>query len=152
MACPVPLQLWVKDPQRLNRNTAPAVRSAVSPEPKRDSNFDQAAPDGSCARLSSASPGAWRGCSIAWDGRAEHPHRPLDEEQLRYRQRKAPGALRRPAGADREVGPYFHGSVALRQAEPDGRQLTIILLVLILAVVATYVAANIIASWCWACG
>lgn len=90
--------------------------------------------------------------SIAWDGRPEHPHRPLDEEQLRYRHRNAPGAARRPAGADGEVGRYFNGSVALRQADPDVRQLTIILLVLILAVVATYVAANLITSWCWACG
>jgi hypothetical protein len=91
--------------------------------------------------------------SIAWDGRRELRHRPLDEAQERHRRhRNAPGASRRPAGADGELGPYLNGSVALRQADPDGRQLTIILLVLILAVVATYVAANIIASWCWACG
>jgi hypothetical protein len=38
--------------------------------------------------------------SIAWDGRPEHPHRPLDEEQILFRRRKlAKASWPRRAGA-----------------------------------------------------
>lgn len=90
--------------------------------------------------------------SIAWDGRPDHPHRPLDEDQLRYLRRVT---ARRPSGPARgatEVAAYPNGSTAIRQADRELRILNLVLLALILGVVMVYLAANLVASWCWACG
>lgn len=43
--------------------------------------------------------------SIAWDGRPEHPHRPLDEEQLHFRARRAKGHHRNPISSPGLVDP-----------------------------------------------
>lgn len=90
--------------------------------------------------------------SIAWDGRPDHPHRPLDEDQLRYRRRATARPRSAPARGATEVGAYLNGSAAIRQADRELRILNLVLLALILGVAMVYLAANLIASWCWACG
>lgn len=90
--------------------------------------------------------------SIAWDERPDHPHRPLDEEQLRYRRRGSGRPPSRPARGAAEAVAHLNGSTAIRQAARDLRILNLVLLALILGVAIVYLAARLIASWCWACG
>ena len=88
--------------------------------------------------------------SIAWDGRRELRHRPLDQEQERYRQpREQAGTA--PASA-RATPPAWAGATIFRGGDPDAAQLALVCVILVLGVIAAYEIANAISSACWACG
>lgn len=88
--------------------------------------------------------------SIAWDGRPEHPHRPLDEEQMRYRARRTATAP-------------FHGSISppawvnsprpvLAAVDRDAARVALLLAAIAVSLLALLVAQRLASSWCWACG
>ena len=88
--------------------------------------------------------------SIAWDGRRELRHRPLDEEQERYRQRREQAGTA-PASA-RATPPAWAGATIFRGGDPDATQLALVCVILVMGVIAVYKIANAISSACWACG
>lgn len=88
--------------------------------------------------------------SIAWDGRRELRHRPLDAEQQRYRRRFDPVS---PAAAGHSAQPAPGiGAAALIGGDRETALLVLLCLMLALGTVAVYLLADAIASACWACG
>lgn len=83
--------------------------------------------------------------SIAWDGRRELRHRPLDEAQERYRRRDDVGAAMIPPVTG-------EGVAILRGGNRDSALLALLLAILALGALAVYKLANAISSACWACG
>lgn len=85
--------------------------------------------------------------SIAWDRRPDHPHRPLDQEQLRYRGQWA---------AKQSSGPTYRPDPVrsvLTGSDPDLFRICLVLLgILAYALIALPLARFLASSWCWACG
>lgn len=88
--------------------------------------------------------------SIAWDGRRELRHRPLDAEQERYR-RRFDSVSPMPAGHGLPAAPGM-GAAVLMGGDRDTALLALLCLILALGAVAVYLLANAIATACWACG
>jgi hypothetical protein len=89
--------------------------------------------------------------SIAWDGRPEHPHRPLDEEQLRYRERSAARRSARNSLPSSGSNAAFRPALAL--ADRDTTRIALFLLAaIVFALLALLFAQRLGSSWCWGCG
>jgi hypothetical protein len=88
--------------------------------------------------------------SIAWDGRPEHPHRPLDEEQTRYRARRTArgsfrGSIALPALVDSP-------RPVLAVADREAARIALLLAIAVLSLLALLLVQRLASSWCWACG
>lgn len=88
--------------------------------------------------------------SIAWDGRPEHPHRPLDEEQMRFRARRA--ARRAFDGSMASTGLVNRPRPVLAVANRDAARVALLLAAIATSLLALLVAQRLASSWCWACG
>ncbi len=89
--------------------------------------------------------------SIAWDGRRELAHRPLDERQERYRHRQRADVVR-TAAPIAVVPPQAGRAVTVFRSDRDTALLAFLLLCLALGALAVYKLAEAIGSACWACG
>jgi hypothetical protein len=88
--------------------------------------------------------------SIAWEGRRELAHRPLDEAQERYRQRG--GGSRATLPGEGALRPSGEAVAMLWGADRNTTLLALLCVILALGALAVYELANAIASACWACG
>jgi hypothetical protein len=89
--------------------------------------------------------------SIAWDGRRELAHRPLDERQERYRHRQRADVVR-TAAPIAVVRPQAGRAVTVFRSDRDTALLAFLLLCLALGALAVYKLAEAISSACWVCG
>lgn len=87
--------------------------------------------------------------SIAWDGRRELRHRPLDAAQERFRRGWRPAGPEPPWVRGRPQG---KASALLMAGDRDAALLALLCLMLGLAALLVYMLADAIASACWACG
>ena len=88
--------------------------------------------------------------SIAWDDRPEHPHRPLDEEQMRYRARRtARRSFRSSAAAPTMANRPWP---ALAVADREAARIVLLLAIAACALLALLLAQRLASNWCWACG
>lgn len=89
--------------------------------------------------------------SIAWDGRPEHPHRPLDEEQTRYRARRTARGSFRGSIASPGLGNWTRP--VLTVADREAARIALLLAAIAaFSLLALLLAQRLASSWCWACG